>query len=163
MQVTDPYFSNLMLDVKNMRVKHVRKMFVLLRELGTDLKLAELQDKKDWSTFNELNQKLGLLVAEHGLTLGEFATGYVFNIQSRQREPVAAATSIATAAVPATKTKEKKGKKAAPKNTEPVPTTATAPAPPETISTSALPLKKGTRKRKAVEQADEKKTKRINK
>ena len=159
MQVTDPYFSNLMLDVKNMRVKHVRKMFVLLRELGTDLKLAELQDKKDWSTFYELNQKLGLLVAEHGLTLGEFATGYVFNIQSRQREHVATATSIATA-VPATKTK---GKKAAPKNTEPVPTTATSPAPPETILTKASPPTKSTRKRKAVEQADEKKTKRINK
>lgn len=88
MQVTDPYLLNLMLDVKNLRVKHVRKMFVLLRELGTELKLAELQDKKDWSSFQELNQKLDLLVVEHGITLGEFATGYVFNIQSRQREPV---------------------------------------------------------------------------
>ncbi len=88
MQVTDPYLSNLMLDVKNMRVKHVRKMFVFLRELGTNLKLSELKNKKDWSNFGELNHKLGLLVVEHGITLGEFATGYVFNIQARQRENV---------------------------------------------------------------------------
>ena len=101
MQVTNPYFSNLMLDVKNMRVKHVRKMFVLLRELGTDLKLADLHDKKDWSTFQELNQKLGLLVVEHGLTLGEFATGYVFNIQSRQRETAPKLKKKASPALPA--------------------------------------------------------------
>lgn len=159
MQVTDPYFLNLMLDVKNMRVKHVRKMFVLLRELGTDLKLAELQDKKDWSTFHELNQKLGLLVAEHGLTLGEFATGYVFNIQSRQREPAATAAVVA----PASKTKPKKATK-----TEPASAAASAPAsaPPEAILTTASsppPPPKSARKRKAVEQPDEKKTKRINK
>lgn len=111
MQVTDPYLLNLMLDVKNMRVKHVRKMFVLLRELGTELRLAELQDKKDWSSFQELNQKLDLLVVEHGITLGEFATGYVFNIQSRQREPVSV-PKIETTPPPveAPKKKERKRK-----------------------------------------------------
>lgn len=133
MQVTDPYFLNLMLDVKNMRVKHVRKMFVLLRELGTDLKLAELQDKKDWSTFQELNQKLDLLVVEHGITLGEFATGYVFNIQSRQREPGSGYKTKATVATEA----------------------AATPMP--------IAPQKHTHKRKIEEQPNEKKRKRINK
>lgn len=140
MQVTDPYLLNLMLDVKNLRVKHVRKMFVLLRELGTELKLAELQDKKDWSSFQELNQKLDLLVVEHGITLGEFATGYVFNIQSRQREPVS---------VP--KVKETTGTKKE--------TTVTPKPPP--VETP----KNTSRKRKTEnqDQPSEKKRKRINK
>jgi hypothetical protein len=107
MQVSEPYFQNLMLDVKNMRVKHVRRMFVLLRELGTELKLGELQDKKDWSSFQKLNEKLGLLVVEHGLTLGEFATGYVFNIQARQREP----TRVIAPPPPATKPVVKRKRK----------------------------------------------------
>lgn len=86
MQVHDPFLSQLMLDVKNLRVKHVRKMFVLLRELGTELQLAELSDKTDWSGFTEFNNKLQLLYVEHGLTLGEFAVGYVLNTQTRQRD-----------------------------------------------------------------------------
>lgn len=69
------YLQNLMLDVKNMRVKHVRQMFVLLRQIETDL------------TSQELTERLQLLVVKHGLTLGEFATGYVLNLQSRQRTP----------------------------------------------------------------------------
>jgi hypothetical protein len=87
MQTYSPYFQQLMYDVKNMRVKHVRKMFVLLREVGVDLKLNELQNKTDWSTFSELNTRLNTLVVQHGITLGEFATAYVLNIQSRQRGP----------------------------------------------------------------------------
>jgi hypothetical protein len=82
-------------------------MFVLLRELGTELKLGELQDKKDWSSFQKLNEKLGLLVVEHGLTLGEFATGYVFNIQARQREP----TRVIAPPPPATKPVVKRKRK----------------------------------------------------
>lgn len=87
----NPYFHNLMLHIKNMRVKHVRKMFVLLREIGTDLNLASLEHKTDWVSFDALNKRLQVLVVQHGLTLGEFATGYVLNIQARQRAtPVSA-------------------------------------------------------------------------
>lgn len=86
MQVNNNYFQNLMLNVKNMRVKHVRKMFVLLREIGTDLQLSEMKDRQNWTQFHELNKRLQVLVVEHGLTLGEFATGYVLNIQTRQRD-----------------------------------------------------------------------------
>lgn len=82
---TTPYLQNLMLDVKNMRVKHVRKMFVLLREIGTDLHLSDMEHKTDWAEYKDLNTRLQTLVVQHGLTLGEFATGYVLNIQARQR------------------------------------------------------------------------------
>lgn len=88
MQVDDPYFQSLMLDVKNMRVKHVRKMFVLLREIGAELQLSEMKDRTDWASFHEFNECLKMVVVEHGLTLGEFATGYVLNIQTRTRDPM---------------------------------------------------------------------------
>ena len=80
-----PYLHHLMLDVKNMRVKHVRKMFVLLREMSTELQLSDMEHRTDWVQFEEFNKGLSLLVVQHGLTLGEFATGYVLNVQGRQR------------------------------------------------------------------------------
>ena len=81
----NPYLHHLMLDVKNMRVKHVRKMFVLLREMSTELQLSDMEHRTDWVQFEEFNKGLRLLVVQHGLTLGEFATGYVLNVQGRQR------------------------------------------------------------------------------
>lgn len=75
------YLQHLTQDVKNMRVKHIRQMFVLLRELGEDLKLADLEHKTDWVEFESFNNRLQLLVVQHGLTLGEFATGYVLGRQ----------------------------------------------------------------------------------
>jgi hypothetical protein len=83
--IKNPYLQHLMLDVKNMRVKHVRKMFVLLREVGTELHLSDMEKKTDWAEYEEFNKRLSLLVVQHGLTLGEFATGYVLNVQARQR------------------------------------------------------------------------------
>ena len=85
MQVSSVYLQNLMLDVKNMRVKHVRKMFVLLREMSASLNLAGQEKRTDWVAYDAFNDKLQTLVLDHGITLGEFATGYVLNIQSRQR------------------------------------------------------------------------------
>ena len=81
----NPYLQRLALDVKHMGVKHVRKMFVLLRTIGADLHLSDMEQKTDWASYEELNVRLQTLVVPHGLTLGEFATGYVLNIQSRQR------------------------------------------------------------------------------
>ena len=75
-----------MADVKNLRVKHVRKLFVLLREVGSACHLAELEEKRDWSAYEEFTNQLQTVVVEHVLTLGEFATGYVLNIASRQRD-----------------------------------------------------------------------------
>lgn len=115
------YLEHLMLDVKNMRVKHVRKMFVLLRELGTDLHLEDMEHKTDWYEFDEFNKRLQLLVVQHGLTLGEFATGYVLNVQSRSRAPTSLADSLADEPVSkkrkvsSTTTSESKSKKTASK------------------------------------------------
>lgn len=106
---TSVYLNNLMLDVKNMRVKHVRKMFVYLREMGTELGLHEMKDRTDWASFEALNNKLKTVVVEHGITLGEFATGYVLNIQSRQRNTVEEAQPVPTPA--STEVKEEPGTK----------------------------------------------------
>lgn len=119
------YLEHLMLDVKNMRVKHVRKMFVLLREMGTDLHLEDMEHKTNWSEFEEFNKRLQLLVVQHGLTLGEFATGYVLNVQNRQRtgpstppttpkkrKATPAATTSATASTFAATTEPPRKKKA---------------------------------------------------
>ena len=86
---TQVYLQHLMVDVKNMRVKHIRKMFVYLREMSAELKLNEMKDRSNWASFEEFNNKLKTLVVQHGITLGEFATAYVLNIQSRQRVPPA--------------------------------------------------------------------------
>ena len=110
------YLEHLMLDVKNMRVKHVRKMFVLLRELGTDLHLEDMEHKTDWSEFDEFNKRLQLLVVQHGLTLGEFATGYVLNVQGRSRTPAMEDEPVPKKRkVSSTTTSESKPKKAASK------------------------------------------------
>jgi len=82
----DCYLNALMADVKNLRVKHVRKLFVMLRDVGTACNLASLESKTDWSNYDEFTRQLQTVVVEHGLTLGEFATGYVLNIVSRQRD-----------------------------------------------------------------------------
>ena len=99
---TQVYLQHLMTDVKNMRVKHIRKMFVYLREISAELKLNEMEARSNWASFEEFNNKLKTLVVQHGITLGEFATAYVLNIQSRQRvppvQPLAPAPALNSAA-----------------------------------------------------------------
>jgi hypothetical protein len=104
----DPYWHHLMTDVKNLRVKHVRQMFVLLRELGTELQLSSMEHKTDWAEYEEFNKRLRLLVAQHGLTLGEFATGYVLNLQARQRPEPPPKRQLDETAVTVTKKAKKK-------------------------------------------------------
>lgn len=102
---TNPYLQNLMRDVKNMGVKHVRKMFVLLRMVGTDLRLCDMEPKTNWADYSDLNDRLHTLVVQHGLTLGEFATGYVLNIQARQRPTTCKEESVTPAKNPPQKRK----------------------------------------------------------
>jgi hypothetical protein len=117
---TTPYLQHLMLDVKNMRVKHVRKMFVLLREIGTDLHLSDMEHKTDWAEYTELNNRLQTLVVQHGLTLGEFATGYVLNIQARQRVVVPEVEKkVETKPTPTTTTTTSRKRKAPPPSSAP--------------------------------------------